>query len=148
MWNDGQYILWQHIAQLVYQDAENGLKLLPRITCDHIRMNSYSTMRVNVAAVMRSLALQMQQQQQSCVKWWIHSLIALMSAAQQSTRGKESHFLLCTHQWMTKDLPGWTMTSLDIWGTGKRALPTALDRSLIMPEAVCLYPGKPMKDYR
>ena len=50
MWNDGQYILWQHIAQLFYQDAENGLKLLPRITYDHIRLNSYSTMRVNLAA--------------------------------------------------------------------------------------------------
>ena len=50
MWNDGQYILWQHIAQLFYQDAENGLKLLPIITYDHIRLNSYSMMRVNLAA--------------------------------------------------------------------------------------------------
>ena len=50
MWNGGQYILWQHIAQLFYQDAESGLKLLPRITYDHIKLNSYSTMRVDMAA--------------------------------------------------------------------------------------------------
>ena len=50
MWNDGQYILWQHITQLFYEDAENGLKLLPTLTQDHIKLNSYSVMRVNVAA--------------------------------------------------------------------------------------------------
>ena len=50
MWNDGLYILWQHIAQLYFQDAESGLKLLPRITFDHIKLSSYSTMRVNLAA--------------------------------------------------------------------------------------------------
>lgn len=49
MWNDGQYILWQHIAQLFYEDAENGLKLLPKLTQDHIKLNSYSVMRVNLA---------------------------------------------------------------------------------------------------
>ena len=50
MWNDGQYILWQHITQLFYEDAENGLKLLPKLTQDHIKLNSYSVMRVNLAA--------------------------------------------------------------------------------------------------
>ena len=50
MWKDGQYILWQHIAQLFYQDAENGLNLLPRITYEHIRLNSYSRVPVNLAA--------------------------------------------------------------------------------------------------
>ena len=29
MWNDGNYVLWQHIVQLFYQDVENGLKLMP-----------------------------------------------------------------------------------------------------------------------
>ena len=50
MWNNGSYVLWQHIAQLYYQDAENGLKLMPRLTYDHIKLNSYSTMRVSLAA--------------------------------------------------------------------------------------------------
>jgi hypothetical protein len=57
MWNNGQYVLWQHIAQLFYQDAENGLKLLPRITYDHIKLNSYSTMRVNLAAQVLSASV-------------------------------------------------------------------------------------------
>lgn len=50
MWNDGHYLLWQYIVQLFYQDVENGLKLLPRLTFDHIKLTSYSTMRVNLAA--------------------------------------------------------------------------------------------------
>ena len=50
MWNDGNYVLWQHIVQLYYQDAESGLKLMPRLTYDHIKLNSYSTMRVSLAA--------------------------------------------------------------------------------------------------
>lgn len=36
MWNNGLFILWQHISQLFYQDVESGLKLLPKITYDHI----------------------------------------------------------------------------------------------------------------
>ena len=50
MWNDGDFIIWQHIIQLYNDDLENGLKLLPRITSDHIRLTSYSVMRVNLAA--------------------------------------------------------------------------------------------------
>lgn len=50
MWNNGHYILWSHIAQMFYQDIDNGLKLLPRLTYDHINLNSYSVMRVNLAA--------------------------------------------------------------------------------------------------
>lgn len=57
MWNDGHFILWQHIAHLFYQDVENGLKLLPRITYDHIKLNSYSTMRVNLAAQVLSASV-------------------------------------------------------------------------------------------
>lgn len=50
MWNDRNYVLWQHIVQLFYQDVENGLKLMPRLTYDHIKLNSYSTMRESLAA--------------------------------------------------------------------------------------------------
>lgn len=50
MWNDGSFILWQHIAQLYYQDIDSGLKLLPKLTYDHINLSSYSIMRVNLAA--------------------------------------------------------------------------------------------------
>lgn len=49
MWNDGQFILFQHIAQLYYQDIDNGLKLLQKLTYEHINLSSYSIMRVNLA---------------------------------------------------------------------------------------------------
>ena len=29
MWNNGHYILWEHITSMFYQDADNALKLLP-----------------------------------------------------------------------------------------------------------------------
>jgi len=44
------FILWQHITQLFHQDIDNGLKLLPKLTYEHINLNSYSIMRVNLAA--------------------------------------------------------------------------------------------------
>ena len=50
MWIDGNHLLWQDIVQLYYQDVENGFKLMPRLTYDHIKLNSYSTMRVSLAA--------------------------------------------------------------------------------------------------
>ena len=57
MWNDGKYILWQHIAQLFYEDTDNGLKLLPKLTQDHIKLSSYSVMRVNLAAQVLSASV-------------------------------------------------------------------------------------------
>ena len=42
--------MFQHIAQLYYQDIDNGLKLLPKLTYEHINLSSYSIMRVNLAA--------------------------------------------------------------------------------------------------
>ncbi|XP_015776465.1 PREDICTED: uncharacterized protein LOC107354492 [Acropora digitifera] len=44
MWNDGHYLLWQHITQVFHQDVENGLKLMPKLTFDHIKLNSFSSM--------------------------------------------------------------------------------------------------------
>ena len=58
MWNDGRYILWQHIAQLFYEDTDNGLKLLPKLTQDHIKLNSYSVMRVNLVQLFYNIYLQ------------------------------------------------------------------------------------------
>ena len=57
--NDSDFIILQHIIQLYNDDLENGLKLLPRITSDHIRLTSYSVMRVNLAAqILSSTVLQ------------------------------------------------------------------------------------------
>jgi hypothetical protein len=35
---------------MVYEDLNNGLKLLPRLTYEHVNLNAYSKMRVNLAA--------------------------------------------------------------------------------------------------
>ena len=42
--------MWSHIAHMFYNDADNGLKLLPKITSDHVNLTPYSVMRVNLAA--------------------------------------------------------------------------------------------------
>ena len=57
MWNNGNYILWQHISQLFYQDIDSGLKLLPKLTYDHIHLTSYSVMRVNLATQVLSASV-------------------------------------------------------------------------------------------
>ena len=49
MWNNDLYLIWRHIADFYYKDLENGLHLLPRILTDHIELNSYSVMRVDLA---------------------------------------------------------------------------------------------------
>ena len=50
MWNDGKYLLWQHITRMYFMDAESPLKVLPKITYDHISLTPYSVMRVDLAA--------------------------------------------------------------------------------------------------
>lgn len=57
MWDGGHYVLWQHIVQMFFQDLESGLKLLPQITADHIKLNAYSTMCVNLAAQVLSASV-------------------------------------------------------------------------------------------
>ena len=57
MWNNGLFILWQHIAQVFYYDVESGLKLLPKLTYDHINVTSFSAMRVNLAAQVLSASV-------------------------------------------------------------------------------------------
>ena len=48
---------WQHITALYYEDVDNGLKLLPRLTYEHINLNAYSVMRVNLAAQVMSASV-------------------------------------------------------------------------------------------
>ena len=50
MWNNGCFLVWSRISQLFYEDMECGLQLLPRLTYDHVRLNSYSIMNVKLAA--------------------------------------------------------------------------------------------------
>ena len=50
MWNSGFFRLWSHISRLYYEDLEYDLKLVKKLTSDHINFTSYSVMRVNLAA--------------------------------------------------------------------------------------------------
>lgn len=115
MWNDGHYLLWQHIAQLFYQDVENGLKLLPRLTFDH---TSYSTVRVNVAAQVMSVSVA------AVLKAFSPPEIAgtaklckmvdsffdcLNVRSTQEHQRKRKHFFPHTHQLQIRDLTGWKM---------------------------------------
>ena len=44
-------------AQMFYNDGDNGLKLLLKITSDHINLTPYSVMRVNLAAQVLSASM-------------------------------------------------------------------------------------------
>lgn len=50
MWNNGQYMLWEHVANLYYSDLDSGLHQLPKLTTQHIQLKSYSKMKVSFAA--------------------------------------------------------------------------------------------------
>ena len=50
MWKDNQNIFWQHIECAFYQNLEDGCKLLPKLTHDHINLTPYSKMTVKYAA--------------------------------------------------------------------------------------------------
>ncbi len=49
MWNNDHHLIWKHIVNLYNKDLECGLHVLPKLTFDHIKLTSYSSMRVNLA---------------------------------------------------------------------------------------------------
>ena len=40
MWNDGQYLAWNHIPKLFNDNLDCGLHLVPKITTEHIKLNT------------------------------------------------------------------------------------------------------------
>ena len=57
MWNNGKYIVWRHISDLYHSDLESGLKLLPRLTNDHVKLTTYSKMKVRLAVQVLSYSV-------------------------------------------------------------------------------------------
>ena len=59
MWNNGQYLLFKHIADLFYSDQEFALHTLPKLSLDRIVLTSYSKMNVKLATqvLSRSVAI-------------------------------------------------------------------------------------------
>ena len=48
--NNGKYISWLHLSSIYNKcTARSGLSLLPKLKLEHIRLNSYSRMRVYLA---------------------------------------------------------------------------------------------------
>ena len=50
MWENGMFILWNHIPDIFYEDRECGLHILPKLTNEHIKLTPYSKMNVRLAA--------------------------------------------------------------------------------------------------
>ena len=50
MRNNGFFVVWSHIPTLYHQDLECGLKMLNKLTSDHINFTPFSVMRVRHAA--------------------------------------------------------------------------------------------------
>ena len=50
MWNDGKYLLWKYVTRIHFMYAESPLKVLSKITYDHIILTPYLVMSVDLAA--------------------------------------------------------------------------------------------------
>ena len=48
-WNFGKDILWSHISRITYDESNKGLKLITKITDEHVRLTAYSKMNVSLA---------------------------------------------------------------------------------------------------
>lgn len=57
MWNDGECILRQHITEIFYEDTDSGLKLLAKLIYEHMNLNAYSVIWVNLAAQVLSASV-------------------------------------------------------------------------------------------
>ena len=53
MWDNGHYILWQHITEVFFQDDDNDLKLLPRLIYEHVN-RAAQVLSASVASVLRA----------------------------------------------------------------------------------------------
>ena len=49
MWNSGSEIVWKHFLDIVNDESQFGLKLISKLTDEHVRLNPYSKMNVRLA---------------------------------------------------------------------------------------------------
>ena len=49
LWNNGKEMVWYHIYKIVSDEMNNGLKLIPKLTLEHVQLNPYSIMKVHLA---------------------------------------------------------------------------------------------------
>ena len=42
MWREGQFIIWEHIRRILDDELQNGLKLNPKLTLNHMQLSPFS----------------------------------------------------------------------------------------------------------
>ena len=50
MWNNQKYIIWNHVAKIVYDEVKNGLKVDTKLSYEHIQLTHFSVMNVRLTA--------------------------------------------------------------------------------------------------
>ena len=50
MWNNGHYLIWEHIAKILLDELANGVKCTTKTTSIYVQLNSFSCMNVKLAA--------------------------------------------------------------------------------------------------
>ena len=50
IWNNSMFILWNHIFDIFSEDRESGLRILPEVSYEHIKLTPYSKRNVRLAA--------------------------------------------------------------------------------------------------
>ena len=106
--NNGKHVVWRHVIDADQADLDQGLKLLPRLTTDRIKLNSYSKMKVRLAAQVLS----------SSVAAVLRTFYETSATAEfcdemdqffyclMNVKERESPFLNLTFQLMTRGLNG------------------------------------------
>ena len=49
MWNDGKEIIWRHIFRLAQDELARDIKLVPKLSMNHVDLNPFSKMNVKLA---------------------------------------------------------------------------------------------------
>ena len=49
LWNNGKEMIWYHIYKIAFDEMNNGLKLIPKLTLEHVQLNPYSIRKVHLA---------------------------------------------------------------------------------------------------
>ena len=49
LWNDGREIVWKHLVRIAEDNLKRGTKTIQKLAMDHVYLNSYSVMSVNLA---------------------------------------------------------------------------------------------------
>ena len=50
MWNNQKHITWNHVAKIVYDEVENGLKVDVKLSYEHVQTINYSVMYIRLTA--------------------------------------------------------------------------------------------------